>query len=540
MKLRKFLFGAGLALCLSLGLASAVLAANPEDALSACPEKSVTVALRLEDVGGLLRWLASEATLKTLAPAVGLDEGTIKMVSAMLEKVPVKSVALLAGITAEGTRFCQAAIAGPETANVGEFLLGAGSEMAPMAEETLKESGLAFEMKDGLLLLGMTPDSVKASVEALEDESKRLSLTRKFATKDFTLFHVDMDAVKAIALAQAEDDEARKTVEESFKEAKEYLRAPMKVEFGFESFADRFLVAMGMNLREAMTEKYAKALDEAQPVAGGHIRLLGEGSPLFALGTKIDLDALREHPSVKEGWQELIGAVKSFGFSEKDVLDFLSGGLSLVLGGGTVAFEGLKFPAVYLTQEGKNGVASAFTDTLAQREKAHLNPIQAEGWDKMLQLDSSISPVSCLIGTRGENFFIGAIDAASLAEAPAPSDRLAKLLAKESIGTLFFDFEAIQAYLKGAEGPLGMLLSMASMMTGSEEISAIGGSIKDVLDAKLSVPSFSVWGPDVETIFMDFANVEVPPEEGLWAKLVKAYLAFNEAEEKEDGEEKKD
>ena len=35
---------------------------------------------------------------------------------------------------------------------------------------------------------------------------------------------------------------------------------------------------------------------------------------------------------------------------------------------------------------------------------------------------------------------------------------------------------------------------------------------------------------------MDFATVEVPPEEGLWAKVVKAYLDFNAETEDDKGE----
>ncbi|MBR1673264.1 MAG: hypothetical protein IJ702_10090, partial [Fretibacterium sp.] len=140
----------GVALCLCLCLFSAAWAAAPEDALSAQPKESVYFALRVEDLGGLLRWALSEENLRTFAPLAGLDEDTIQIVNLVLKKVAVKAAALSGGTTAEGVPFFQAALAG-SGANVVEFLLGPDSPMAPVAESILNDSGLTFELKDGLL-----------------------------------------------------------------------------------------------------------------------------------------------------------------------------------------------------------------------------------------------------------------------------------------------------------------------------------------------------------------------------------------------------
>ncbi len=61
--LKKTLFKAALVLCLTLGVASSSWAAQPFDALSTRPEKSVYAVLNLQDVGELVRWALSPETV---------------------------------------------------------------------------------------------------------------------------------------------------------------------------------------------------------------------------------------------------------------------------------------------------------------------------------------------------------------------------------------------------------------------------------------------------------------------------------------------
>ncbi|MCR5347044.1 MAG: hypothetical protein K6E38_04640 [Fretibacterium sp.] len=526
MKLRSFLFKVGLVVTLSLCVFSAAWAANPEDALSARPKESMYVVLGLEDLGALLRWGLSEENLKTFAPLADLDEDSIQMITSTLANIPVKSAALVVGMTAEGMPFLQAALSGAEAENVGEFVLGKGNPMAPMIESMLQESEIAFEMKDGLLLLSFGADCLKEGLSALEDESKRLSIKRRFPAKDFALFHTDLETAGTISVSMAEDDEARADAEEKLKSLKNYFRAPIDVEMGFESFRDRFLISVGMNLREAMKPDFLKDFENLKPVPGGHISLLGEGSPLAALGSTLNLRSLRRYEELKETVDEGLEALKEFGLSVKDIQSLVNGSFSLTVGGGFFQCEGIQVPNLYITQTGEDGAAAAVVNVLAAKEDLPLNPVQAEGWDKTLQVDSAVSPVPCLMGAKDETILVGLTDAASLAKTPSPSAGLQKLLAKESLGAMFLDFAGIQDYLKGAEGPLSMVLSLAGSVTGEDSLTGMAGLIRDVLDAKLSIPSVSLWGSDIESCFIEFALAEVPSGEGLWARLAKFALAL--------------
>ena len=533
--MKRFLFKLGLVLTLSLCVFSAAWAAAPEDALSAKPKDSMYIALRVEDLGNFLRWAVSEENLKTFAPLAELDDDAIQMITSMLANVPVKSTALVGGVTAEGMPFFQAAISGAKAENVGEFVLGQGNPMASMVEEMLQECGLVFELKDDLLLLSFGPDALKESLAALEDKGKRLSFNRHFETKDFALVHTDFEAAGTLALATAKDDKDRADIEEKFKSLKNYFRAPLDVEFGFESFADRFLLSMGTNLKESMNPEYLKDLEKIEAVPGGHIRLLGEGSPLLALGSSLNLKSFKRYEELKDAVEEGLEALKELGLSKESVQSLVNGDLSLTLGGSFFQIEGVRVPSLYLTQLGKDGAAAAVVSALAAKEELHLNPVQAEGWDKMLQVDSSVVPVPCLVGAEDETILLALTDAASLAKAPSPSAKLQELLAKDARGALYLDFAGLQSYLKGAEGPLSLLLSVAGSVAGDDSLSEMADLIRDVLEAKLSIPSLSIWGPELETCFMEFALADVPAGEGLWARCVKVVLAIQDME-KGDGE----
>ncbi|MCR4817354.1 MAG: hypothetical protein K5841_00170 [Fretibacterium sp.] len=531
--MKRFLVRLGLVLTLSLCIFSAAWAANPEDALSAKPKESLYTVLRVEDLGSFLRWAVSEENLKIFAPLADLDEDSIQMITSTLANIPVKSAALVVGMTAEGMPFLQAALSGAEAENVGEFVLGKGSPMAPMIESMLQESEIAFEMKDGLLLLSFGADGLKESLAALEDESKRLSIKRRFPVKDYAFIHTDFDTSGMLAKAAAESEEA----EENFKNLKKYFHAPLDVELGFESFKDRFLLSLGTNLKEAMNPEYLKELEQAEAVPGGHIRLLGNGSPLLAMGSTLNLKSFKRYDELKDVVEEGLEALKGIGLSKDDIQNLVNGAFSLTIGGSFFQCEGISIPAICLTQSGQENAASSIVGTLGGKDDLPLNPVQAEGWDKMLQVDSSISPVPCLLGVQGETLFFGLNDVASLAGTPSPAPKLQELLAKESLGGMYLDFAGVQDYLKGAEGPLSMVLSLAESMTGDDSLTGMAGLIRDVLEAKLSIPSVSIWGSNMESCFIEFALADVPAGEGLWAKLAKLALAIQEIGQG-DGEEK--
>ena len=558
LRSRKSVLTVTLALCLSL-CALTAWASDPVDALSARPGDSVYAVLRLEDLGGFLRWAASEGNLKPFAPLAGFGDEEIQFLTSVLAEVPVTGAALACGMTADMTPFLQLALALPaelqpkldlvangtaKAEDVAALLVGNSpvAVMAPMALELKSEGGVVtlndlvvLSAKDNLLLIGLTPSDVKASAEAVESGERRLALKRRFAARDCVLLHLDFDTASALAKAAEDED-----MTAAFGELREYFRAPLDVELNFESLAGRFLVSAAMNLREALTEKYAAGLDKGKPVPGGHIRLLGGRSPMLAMGMTLNSSALKEQPATKDGWKAFVKGLGMLGVTEEEFVKLVNGGVSLAAGGNFVSLEGVRVPGLVLALEGQDGVAVSLTGRLAEKEKAHLNPIQSEGWDSLLQLDSSISPVPCLVGAKGETFFAGVIGASSLTATPEPTPRLAELLRSEAVSSLYLDFETFRSYLKEElDGPLGAMLPFLAAMAG-DEVSSLAPLVKDALDVKLSVPSFSFWSPDGETLFLDFAVVDVPPEEGLWARAAKICQELNKpsaGEEKEGKDE---
>ena len=556
MKLRKIVLKVVAPLCLTLCLFSMAWAAGPEEALSARPEKSVYSVLRLEDLGGFLRWALSEENLKLIAaaPNTGLDEGTIQLVVAALSTVPVKEAALVVGQTdPKGLPFLQVALAVPAGAELDRLASGKGTAadlmtlvlgadnpllamlggeapfaMAPQDGNvyTLDDT-LALAARDGLILLSLSMDDLKAGITALESGKDRLALKRRFDAKDFALLHADPSALEALSKAQTDENGPS---EEDYKLLREVLRTPLEVELGFERFPERFLLSTGWNFEEAMAENYAayfKKMMAAPRVPGGHITLLGEGSPIFALGMLLNMEGFADNPSpeIKQAWKELVEGLASLGVSERELADLLADGLSLVAGG-RVPYEGFRIPGAYLALNGQAGAAASVLDKLAKVGEGALAPAQVEGWEKAYRVDPSAAPVPCVVGVKGETLFLGLAETSTLAGTPAPSPKLEELLKKESGGSLFFDFEGILSYLK--DEFVGMS-PMLAMITGD---SSVMEHILEVLDAKLSVPSLSAWSPSGDMALWEFALADVPAEDGLLVRLIKAGSAIAEAAEK--------
>ena len=559
MKLRKIALGVIAALCL-FTWAWAVRpveaqSTRPEEALSARPEKSVYAVLRLEDVGGFLRWALSEENLKLVAtvPDTELDEGAIQMITAALSKVPLKEAALLVSQTdPKAAPFLQVALSVPAGAELDRLaegkgtaadlmalVLGTDSPLIPMlggeapfaltpkeGNVYMLDDDLAMAARDGLLLFSLSMDDLRAGLTALENEKGRLPLKRRFKTGNFAFLHMDPSVMEGISREQAAGNKDKGLDEEDIKAMREAFRAPFEAELGFERFAERFLLSMGFNLKEALSEQYLqhfKAWMDTSLVPGGRIALFGSGSPLFALGTYLNVEGFANNPSpeIKQLWKELMEGVKSLGISENEVRDLLVEGLSLVAGG-RIPYEGFHVPGAYLALHGQAGAAASILDKLAKAGGDALAPVQVEGWEKVLRVDPSAAPVPCLLGVKDETLFFGLAEADTLAGKPSPSAKLEELMGKKSSGSLFMDFAGLQTYLKEEFAGLRPVLSMLGNPS-------MVGHIQGLLDAKLSVPSVSAWSPTEETVFFDFAIEDVPAGEGLLARLVKAVSAFAEA-----------
>ena len=194
-----------------------------------------------------------------------------------------------------------------------------------------------------------------------------------------------------------------------------------------------------------------------------------------------------------------------------------NGPLSIVVNG-SVMFESFRIPALYISQTGAKGAASKVYTALMRSRHFH------EVHNGILQVDSSLSPVSCIIGNAGNTLGIAFAELASFSDRPNTEGAFGRLMSKESVASLWIDFAGIQSWLNDdANGVFSTLAPIASLLGYGKILEAV----RDVLSADFSVTSMSLRAEDVETFHFDFALKDVRAEDGLFTKLIKLYREFN-------------
>ena len=550
----------GLAVLLA-ALVPAAWGAVPQDALSAKPAGAIYSVFQVDDLGNLARSILSSENIDLFAPL--LDKGEVegfRIVAAIVSKMPVKTTALLAGTDENLTPFLQLALSLPaelkpqldlvasgkaKPEDIVSLTLGDGAvafgpllnvelQKGPQGPYFLLNSQAALAARDGLLLVGLSPADLEASLKALADPKERLSVKRRHESRNFSLLHLDFPTLIKMAGEQQAKEKAdkkggKKIDEIDLDALKKYFKAPVEIEYGIDKDPGSVLFSMGVNIEEALNSAYLERFAKMDPVPGGEIFLAGGGRPLFALSSKLsfkgsDLDI---YPEIAKLWKDGIKQLAQYGITESEVENLLSGSVSLVCGG-SAAVAGAKMPGAYLALTGREGAASSIFKKVTESAKFAATlptaPVDVKGWEMVLQVDPSLFPfpVPILFGVKGETLFVGVQDAAGLNTAPEISGTLKALLEKGSLSTSFFDFEAIRAFLDGAlsdkSSPLYAL---------AEELPrAILDSVKDVLGAELSVPFVGSWAPRMDEAFVKFSLVDVPADKGLMARIVKATAQY--------------
>ena len=564
MKVNKFAALAVLGLVLLAG--SAYAAAKPEDALTSRPEDSVYAVLRLQDTSRFLRWTFSKENVELLAPLFLKGKSKLEIlaasefVSALAAMTPIRSAAVVTGMTKNDAKqkdtFVQAALTfSPEVrtsvlriesgvadaSDVAKLLIGdkIAADFAETMIKAEKEKDSIYRVNNDIFMaaanetvvLGSSVTEVRRAVKALNDKDTRLltKKARKFTAEDFALLHVDFSTIAAF------DDR----VKSGDLDAGKYFAKPFEGEFAFTSLPDKFTVSIAFNFMEALAKKYAdQVLAEVSKweyIKGGHIDLAGIGgtaSPLFAMGTYLDFEALNEI----DEWKSVLKAVLRnmrvrFKVADEETKALISGPFSLVVND-TVTYEGFKIPAVYVSQQGRKGAAAKVYDKLTKTP--HFSKVR----DGILQLDSSISPISCLVADKGEKLGVYFAELASLEQKPVLKPALADLMNRESTASGWIDFAGIQSWILDDDN--GVLMMLRPIMT-------FGGygkyykALQDVLTAELSVPSVSVWGKAPETLHMEFAVKEINPENGLFMRIMNAYQELSTPDKsKTDSEDRKE
>ena len=546
MKFKKLCVMAILGLMIFSGT---VFAANVEDALTPCPEESVYGVLKLSDTSAFLKWIFSSENIELFMPLILMQEesneiiGAIEMISMFTENTPLKSIALVVG--AQGDKvpvpFFQIALTANEemdpivkriadgsatAVDIAKLLLGKDNPLAPLVVSMIKiektdenilriDNELFVKAYDGIVLASLSEEGVKAAVNALDHSDMRLleAKPRKFNSPDFALLHIDAKTSKLL------DDEKDK--DEDDIDLEEYFDKPLHLEFDFARVPDKFTIKTAMNFFEALKKEYAEKLakEATQPVKGGYINLAGEQSPLLAFGGVIDLSPVKDNPDALAYWKIAVGQLKNrFGITEDDILNFFKGPFSVNVND-NVGFEGFKIPAVYISQTGKEGAAENVYNTLAK--SPHFQKVQ-EG---VLQLDSSISPIACFVQNKGQTLGINLAELENLSKTPELKPTAKELMERESISSLWLDFEGVQAWINES-GVLVMLEPVSKFMGFGE----IFDSAKEIITAKLSVPSMSICCESLEVFRTEFnINPDVKAGEGFLSKVIKIARKYIES-----------
>ena len=552
--MKKFLLAALLAVTV---FASGVFAADVEDALTAVPDQSVYAVLKLDDTQNLLKWIFSKEHIDTFMPLILASEesneilGAVEMISAFAENTPLKSAAMLVGVYSEekspvpffkmaftvkddAAPFVKKIADGTaEAVDIAKLVMGKDNPMASLAESMIKvekgednilqiDNEVFLKAQDGMIIAGLSADDVKNSLKALEDESGRLftKKTRRFAPKDFAWIHADPEVAKALD----EDNDL------DLDEVKKYVAKPLDVEYGFMRVPGKFLLSMATNIKEALTKEAlaTMGLDRAFPLTkGGNINLLGAKSPLLALGGLLNIEGIKLTNEGRDAWKEFVKQAKNrFGVSEEDLNKFFAGTFSLVVND-NVTIEGIKLPAIYISQKDTNGAGEKIFESF--EKSPHFHKVQ----DGVLQVDSSLIPAPCFVNKFEDGLGINLAELANISAATTLKPALKELMNTDATSALWLDFAEIQSWILSDENGVLTLLEPLARFSGQGEIF---DAVKDVLSAKFSVPSMSIHSDSIEIIHTEFEiDEDVKAEDGLMSKLVKIgkkFLDFEKVESK--------
>ena len=546
MKVRKFALLAVLGLLVFTG---AAYSAQTEDALSSRPDDAVYMVLRLEDTARFLQWVFSKDNLNLFMPLImkGQSKADVMVmaetINAFVSVSPLRSAAVVVGVTRKDLKlpFLQAAFkVSPELSDIVKKVedgtaeasdiakLVIGDKMAAMFAETMikveHEKGnilrvnneLFMTARDDVVLLGTSMNDVRLAIRALNEEGSRLftKIARKFTDEDFALFHVDYETA-----AELDDKGELKEFD-----GRELFDKPLNLELSFKRLTDKFTISTAVNFSEALKQEYAekvlKLAENLQAVKGGNIDLANTGSstsPLAAFGTYIDFESLKDNDVWKTAVNSLLRNMRvRFKVSEEETAALFTGAFSAVVNG-TVTFEGFKIPALYVSQTGKPGAAAKVFERFTN--SPHFSKVH-EG---ILQLDSSISPISCLVSNKGETLCVDLAELDSLTLKPEVNPVLSELMERESVASGWVDFAGIQSWINDPEnGVFTTLAPFAAFMGYGKYLQAA----RDILSAEFSVPSVSIWSDGVEKFYTEFAVKDIDVNNGLFAKIIKVYQDF--------------
>ena len=535
---------------------SSAFALQPENALSNIDNDSVYMVLKLDNTSRFMKWLFSKENMNLVVPLILKDDSKLKTfafveaVNALVNMTPLRSAALIMGVNktdiknpylqlaftvapelrgtvrkiergnAEASDIAKLLIGDSLTASAADTVIGFTEKMIKVEKEENNiyrvNNDIFMKVIDDLIIIGSSIESVNKSENALKIRDERLFMNkpRKFNDRDFALLHLDFKTASLL------DDNNEITTASIDK----YIEKPLDIEFSFKRTTNKFTFSSYMNLMDSLKERYtrrlAKIYSDEKSVKGGNIDINtagGKTSPLFALGTNIDFASLRESTTLKSTINNFLRNMRlRFGIPDEETTDAFTGKFSLIVND-SVMFEGFKIPAVYISQTGKEGAAKKIYDSFSKSQ--HFSKLH----DDILQLDTSLSPISCLVANKDDKLLINFADLSSLSEKPELRPEFAELMERDSYSSWWIDFAGIQSWLTDEDnGVMSSLTPIAGLMGYGKYVKALN----EILRAEFSVPSMSMWTESPEVYHMNFDIREINSENGFLAKLLKCYFEF--------------
>jgi hypothetical protein len=535
-------------------LSSSAWALEPQNALSSQPEESCYVTLRVNNLGGILKDILSPANVELFAslfprPA---DVQGFRIFSGYASQLPARSVAILAGVTLPGDVAVwdeeptfQIAISMPKELQPKLSLVAEGKATAedlivlflgdvppflpPMPDIVVRQGkqgsyyamegvpAFALSAKEDLLLFSPSPEGLDASKEALEKADKRLAFKRRFESRDYFAFHMDVPTLIKMV-------EKTRTADKSTEALLKFFKEPLNFEMAFDSKPGSFLVSSAINAESMIN---AERLKKLKAPKGGGLFFAGEGKSYFGLGGQLNVEqedwAL--FPELAKAMDTLLKELEKEGISRDDVQSLLKGTVSLTVGGhakflGVLgqSAPGVSLPGVSFAITGQNGATGRILKKLfLENEKftssVPLAPLKADGWDMLFQVNPGLLPVSSvLVGLKGETLFLGLLDPDEINKKPTFSPQIAELVAQDSFATAFLDVPELWGYLK-------RLFAESAQFLNKDANYPI---VMDIMEGEPPVGLIKVWAPSFDTSFMEFQIIDVAQEKSLLPRLVNA------------------
>ncbi|GHS94220.1 hypothetical protein AGMMS50276_06380 [Synergistales bacterium] len=522
-------------------------ALEPQDALSARAEKSAYVVARVDNLGGALKEIFSISNIEMFASLVAPEEAqALRLFAGLASQVPAKSVALASGVTPDATPFFQIAVSYPDSFKSKLELVASGkATREDLAALILGNSGAAFayniqfetldgesgkyyllfdtvflSAKDDLLLLSMSKADLDESFAALGTAKKRLVIKRRFVAPNYKFIHIDMSALASVI---PEDDQ-----DLNFKNTLKLFKAPIDIEFAFESKPGKFTASFAINALESIVgvDDFVKT---AKTTKHGEMFIAGSGRPYigFSGSFKFDKSNLDLYPEYAQIWNSFTDELSKIGIDKTDVKNLLEGNI-LFAASGKASLMGQSIPGVYFTITGRNGAAEKILGKILGNEKftssVPLAPLKVKGWDDSYQVDPGIAPVSLAFGRKGETLFFGVINPDELGKKPDFTPEVADIMKRDLFSVGFVDVSEIWKYLRTAISDNGSLRAHINTLEP-----AYIQAMDDILDADVFISLIKLWAPSAETGIVELSLSDVSEEKRFLPRVINAIANIDKA-----------